>query len=250
MTDTLTRVGTALAGLAELVETLEVELTDATPEPSTSSGKPTSRPPVDLTIVSDIQAAWNGLTAWARDWCEVMDLTGPASWTWPAVTLWMSAHWPNVYDRHPAADDFAHDLLHRCDDDCLPGCTPGWVVSLRHHDPGHVRVWQPLPGRWVCPVVGEDGTCGGKLLEHVDHRVTVCRRCGASWQGHEYEQLGRLLGCDTVVTIDQAALLAKVHRASVYRWIESGALPSTPQPDGTRTVDTRDLALIAARRNT
>lgn len=244
-------VGIALDQLPELVTRLEVDLIQATPERGSASGKPGSRPPVDLAIVSDIDETWNGLTTWTRDWCDVLDRSGPRSWTWTGVTGWLAAHWTYAVEHHPAVDDFADELLHRHGDDCrdLPGHPVGWVVRLRRHDGQRPRTWQPIPGRWACPVHLEDEPCGGKLLEHTTERVIRCDRCAATWSGdHAYEQLGRLLGCETVVTIDQAALLAHVHRSTVYRWIEVGTLPVVELEDGTRVVDKRDLALLIARR--
>lgn len=275
---TVLAVTIALDQLPELVTRLELDLVRATPDRGSHSGKPGSRPPVDLGIVSDIDETWNAVTTWTRDWCDVLDRSGPRTWTWGGVCGWLAAHWAYAVEHHPAADDFADELLHHHDDDCrgYPPHPVGWVVRLRRHDgAGPDRVWLPLPGRWRCPTVPPEGpgrhregpnapgdgeshqwdsvepvaACGGLLLEHTADRVIVCRSCGASWAGDlGYERLGRLLGCETLVTVRQAAELARVHRATIDRWITAGQLPTVPLPSGDRGVDTRDLALLAARR--
>lgn len=242
-------VGFALDQLPELVTRLEVDLVQATAEPGGASGKPSSRPPVNLAVVSDIAETWNGLTTWTRVWCEDFDLHGPERWTWTTVSRWLAAHWPRAVDTHDAAADFAHDLLHRHWPECTPTCTVGWVVALRGHDASGVRTWRRIPGRWACPVSTDDGDCGGRLLEHASERVIRCDRCDARWVGEaEYEQLGRLLGCTPVVTIDQAALLYRVNRATIYRWMAEAGLRSVPLLTGEPGVDKRDLAYVVSRR--
>lgn len=242
-------VGFALDQLPELVTRLEVDLVQATAEPGGASGKPSSRPPVNLAVVSDIAETWNGITSWTRVWCADFDLHGPERWTWTTVSRWLALHWPRAVETHEAAADFAHDLLHRHDPDCrdLPPHPVGLVVRLRRHDGQRPRTWQPIPGRWTCPVQ-EPGAdrCGGPLVQKVDEWLIRCPRCGERWDGElEVERLGRLLGCEFEVTVDQAAVLAGVHVATVYRWIETGQLPAGG--DSRTMVDKRDLALVTLR---
>lgn len=244
-------VGFALDQLPELVTRLEVDLIHATPERGSASGKPSSRPPVNLAVVSDIDETWNGLTTWTRDWCDVLDRSGPRSWTWTGVTGWLAAHWTYAVEHHPAVDDFADELLHRHDPDCrdLPPHPVGLVVRLRRHDGQRPRTWQPIPGRWTCPVQ-EPGAdrCGGPLVQKVDEWLIRCPRCGERWDGElEVERLGRLLGCEFEVTVDQAAVLAGVHASTVYRWIDTRQLTAA-MVDGRAWVDKRDLAIVLLRR--
>lgn len=220
--------------MPELVARLEVDLVRATPEPTNANRKPTSRPPVDIDAVSDIDDAWNTLTTWVRDWCDTMQLAGPQQPTWTSVTSWLATHWPNAADRHPAAQEFAGEVL-------------AAQRALHHHDRTRDRRWQPLPGRWTCPVYVDNDhpTCGGKLLEDTTRRVIRCTRCATTWSGEaEYERLGRMLGQELLVTVEQAAMLARVNRATIYRWGKAGQLPIVAG-----RVDKRDLAILATRQD-
>lgn len=232
----------ALVALPELVATLEAELGAGQRGRGARRGKPGSRPPVNLAVVSDLDEAWNVLTTWARDWAELYDLTLPRPY-WADVCGYLGRHWPNAADTHPAADDFADEIA---------GTGPTlsvWVRLSRHVDHGRPRVWEPLPGRWRCPADKPDGACGGTLLQKVGEWVVRCPRCGAHWDGDaQIELLGRALGCDPEVTIDQAAQLVRVHRTTISRWISWGLLPATVR-DGRTLVDKRDLALVSTRRD-
>lgn len=107
------------------------------------------------------------------------------------------------------------------------------------------RQWLPLPGRWDCPVIDPDvGPCGTRLRQKVGEWLVVCRTCGTRWEGDaELERLGALLGCETEVTIDQAASLLRVSRRTLYRLMgRSGINPVTR--DGRATVDKLDLVRI------
>lgn len=243
------RTVAALAALPELVATLEAELVAGRRGRGSRAGKPGSRPPVDLDLVSDIDDAWNVVTTWAHDWAETYDHTPPRP-HWADVCGYLGRHWPNAADTHPAAYEFADEIA---------GTGPTlsvWVRLSRHVDHGRPRTWEPLPGRWRCPAIPPETAvkgpssraCGGTLLQKVGEWVVRCPRCGAHWDGDtQIELLGRALGCDPEVTIDQAAQLARVHPATVYRWVSAGQLPTVTR-DGRTLVDKRDLALVSTRR--
>lgn len=250
--------------LPELVLWLEIDLVRATPEPGSNSNKPSSKPPVDLQVVSDLDEAWNCLTTWARDWAETFDYAGPSKATWDGLCSWLATTWPRARDEHPAADDFVDELTHRhnkpcpqpCAEDhqhiepCQPSCALGWYHVLRRHRENEDRSWQRLPGRWTCPRDTGNGTCGGPLLENVAARRIVCRTCESTWSGEiEYARLGLLLNVEPWVTIEQAAALQRVSTRSVRRWIAKGWLPASTR-EGVIVVDRLDLALVKARAQT
>jgi rubredoxin len=105
------------------------------------------------------------------------------------------------------------------------------------------REWEHLPGQWKCPV----DDCGGKLRQYLAGRYIQCPDCGTVWHEDAYELLGRMLGQEYAVTVDQAAAWAKVHRRTIRRWIDAGwinILPGTPS-----LVDRRDIAVLLVRRS-
>lgn len=252
----------ALNDLPDLILWIEVDLVRATPEPGTNSNKPSSKPPVDLQVVSDIQETWNCLTTWATDWTEHFSYAGPTQPTWMNLCGWLATAWPRAQAEHPAADTFTDELTHRhnkpcpkpCPQDhqhikpCPPSCALGWYhVLRRHRENDDDRTWQRLPGRWTCPRDTDEGTCAGTLLENVLERRIVCKGCKSTWAGEaEYARLGLLLNVDPWVTIEQAAALQRVSTRSVRRWIAKGWLPAHTR-DGTIVVDRLDLALVKAR---
>jgi hypothetical protein len=224
------RTVAALADLPTLVADLEVELVEATPEPSTSAGKPTSRPPLALPVVSDIDEAWGVVTTWARDWCETYTLTGPAgAWTWSSICLWLRLHYETTAEEHPAIDEFDDEIGDE-------------YRKLRRHIHDRPKEWNYLPGRWTCP---NDG-CDGILRQQLAHRYVWCPGCGTRWDEVEYELLGRMLGQEYAVTVEQAAAWAKVDRRTVNRWIAHGYVPLVDPLS--RLVDRRDIAAMMVRR--
>lgn len=136
----------ALAALPELVDQLEADAAAGHRTRGTRTGKPGSRPPVDLGLVSDIDHAWGVLTTWARDWADTYDLTPPRPY-WADVCGFLGRHWPNAADTHPAAYEFADEIA-----GVSSTSVSVWVRLARHADTGRTRTWEPLPGRWRCPV--------------------------------------------------------------------------------------------------
>lgn len=221
--------------LPGLVAGVEVDLVAATHPSGGNSGKPTSRPPMPLAPVDDIELAWSALTTWARDWSETFDYTPPRPY-WQPVCEFLARHWPRALAEHPAANEFATEVEEHHD-------------QIRRHLGSH-RQWRPLPGRWTCPVTTDDATsCFGVLLEHTGRRLIRCLADeDHTWEGElAYERLGRMLGVETTVTVDQAALFAKVHRNTILSWISSNTLPAV-WDKGRYAIDKRDLVLIAVRK--
>lgn len=228
----------ALVAIPALVETLEVELIEGRRGSGTRS-KPGSRPPAPIGLLSDLDEAWNILTTWAKDWAETYAYTPPAP-HWTDVAGFLERHWPNTAETHPAAADFADEIAGR--DSSRPSV---WII-LSRHTTDHEPTWRVLPGRWTCPLT-EPELCGGQLLHKTGEWLIRCPDCGETWTGdHEIERLGLILGCEIEVTIDQAAALSGVHRATIYRWIDTGRLP-TRQWEGRTLVDKRDLVLLTRR---
>lgn len=219
-----------LEEIAILAAWFEIDVIAATPDPGISTAiEPESKPPVDLTLISDLDETWNCLTTWTRDWCDTFHLTGPSTPTWDTLTHWLTIHWPRTQRDHPAPEVFrqeVHDHLR----------------VLRYHQ-GADQAWKPLPGRWACPVELEDGTCGGILREHVAKRRIVCETCQSTWVGEQqYASLGRALKVEPFVNLKQAAALKGVSVRTVQRWIALGALPAHRR-EGEVVVDRLDLAL-------
>lgn len=107
------------------------------------------------------------------------------------------------------------------------------------------RTWDPIPGRWRCPVITDVGPCGQALRQKRGEWRIRCRGCGAEWIGdQEFERLGQLLGCEVTITLEQATTLARVSRATLYRIIAKHGIPV----DG-NTIDSRDLAIALAHRS-
>lgn len=292
------RTVAALVALPELVAQLEADVSTGARGRGSRVGKPGSRPPVDLGLVSDIDVAWSVVTTWARDWAETYHLTLPRPY-WADVCGFLGRHWPNAAETHQAAVEFADEIAGvRSADD--PEVSV-WVRLSRHTDTGRTRLWEPLPGRWRCPVPlpaaeadsshtdASDppprpmtpptprqaahgpstaretasqhettnhtdvtpASCGGTLLQKIGEWTVRCPRCGAHWDGEPgIERLGRILGCETAVTVDQAAELAHVNQATIRRWIQWGLLPTVDRGDDRTWIDKRDLVLVATRRTT
>lgn len=236
-----TRTLAALLAIPALVETLEAELIEGR-RGASSRSKPSSRPPAPIGLLSDLDEAWNILTTWAKDWAETYNYTPPKP-HWHDVATYLERHWPNAAETHPAAQDFADEINGR-----NTIRTPVWIILSRHVTDKE-PTWQPLPGRWSCPIIYPDRTCNGRLLQRTGEWLIKCDTCSETWTGDdEIVRLGHLLGCDIDVTIAQASILAGVHKATLYRWIEAGTLPSHLSEDGLTLIDKRDLALITARR--
>lgn len=245
-----TRTAAALLVIPYLAEELEIQSISGTPETSGSS-KPGSRTPAPISYTSDLEAAWNTLTTWVRDWQETIGTQGTVTPTWSGVCEFLSRHWPNMAEQHPAATDFADEIAGHgvlWGDERLSGDGRSWSVHrLLSRHTQQASSWQPIIGRWKCPV-GEP-PCNGKLLEHIEQRVIVCQTDNQHWWTQDmYEQLGKMLGMDYRLTTEQAAQVAKVSKRTIDRWIASGVLPLLPGEE--RIVDKRDLAVLAARRVT
>jgi len=233
MSDTTTRY---LHDLPTLIAYVEGDLHRATHQGNDRAGKPGSRPPMSLDAIDDITAAWDTLTDQADDIHDYFHLTTRPRAYWPDVCNYLALHWPNTRDQHPAARDYAEEIR-----------THYRQIQLRMGN--DIRAWLPLPGKWRCPLDLEDGEpCGEILKEHQVERYVRCFRCGTTWHHDEYERLGMLLGCELTVTVEQAAVLAKVNKRTINRWIESGDLPTVPSLIGPRRIDKRDLTLVAVRR--
>ena len=251
----------ALEEIPSIVGYLQSELTEATP---TLNGhtKPSSRPPAPVGLLADLDTGWAVVTSWAVDWSDRYQYTPPRV-TWADVCGFLARHWPNASITHPAAAEFADEIAgiagRTKDGEPVPlwgaqrtGSADGRVfsvlVSLSRYLDDREHAWRPITGRWKCPVVVDAGPCGGKLLEHVEQRFIVCTRTGThSWQADEYERLGLMLGQEYLVTIGQAAAVAKVSRRTVERWAKAEMLPVTLGPDGHRLIDKRDLAILVTR---
>lgn len=254
--DEYTRTLDALIAIPALVETLELELIEATPSAAGGRSKPASRIPSNPELISDLEQAWGVLVTWARDWAETYTLTAPSPY-WDEVCGFLARHWPNMAEQHPAADEFADEVAGRGSTTVLRTET-GQVtiqsvwIRLSRHTLDEPREWQPIIGRWKCPVIHPErpGQCAGDLVENILQRIIVCRKCGTSWTQDRYENLGDMLGMERVVTPEQAALVAKVDKRTVNRWIASGELPLVDDVRGRRMVDKRDLAILATRRET
>lgn len=243
----------ALTAIPALVETLEVGLIDATASSEGTRTKPASRPPANPELMSDLEEAWGVLTTWARDWADVYTFTAPMPY-WDEVCGFLARHWPNTAETHPAAQEFADEI----------GGTGSWTtnrtetgpitvqsvwVRLSRHTQDDPKEWQPLPGRWRCPIIHPDrpGTCGGEMVENILQRLIVCPRCGETWTYDRYDHLGQMLGMDVIVTVEQAALYAKVSPRTINRWIKENHLPLVPDERGRRMVDKRDLVIVTRR---
>ena len=233
----------ALDALPDLVVELQTEMAEGTGT-ATTRGKPGSRPPMPIGLLSDLEETWGILAAWARDWAETYDYTLPEA-TWTALCAFLGRHWPNVADTHPAADEFAAEVAGRR----VHGEKASvWVTLARHTAVGQ-PAWLKLPGQWTCVVTDGDGECGGMLLQKRGEWLIRCPKCDNVWgTEHEVDRLGAMLGCEVTVTVEQAAELARVNRRTVYRWIDAGQLPTTVDMLGRTLVDKRDLAIIAIRR--
>ncbi len=225
----------ALQDLPTLIADIEINLTENTPtDTGQSRDKPASKPPMPIGPVSDMIDAWGIVTDWVNDWLHFANLTVPPKPTWEAVCAFLELHWPTMSESHPAARSFRTEInkQHR---------------KLTYHLGNEVRTWRPLPGRWDCPHTGDDHP-PTFLLEHGIERVIRCPHCGTRWTGElEYERLGLLLGCDLQVTADQAAVLAKVTRRTIRRWVALGMLPAKHDLQGKQWIDKRDLALVVTR---
>jgi hypothetical protein len=251
-----TRTLAALTAIPALVETLEVELIDATASSEGTRTKPASRPPANPELMSDLEEAWGVLTTWARDWSDVYTFTAPMPY-WDEVCGFLARHWPNTAETHPAAQEFADEI----------GGTGSWTtnrtetgpitvqsvwVRLSRHTLDEPREWQPILGRWRCPVIhpDADGNCDGPLMENMLQRVITCSRCGTTWTYDQYDKLGAMLGMEYTLTVEQASLVAKVSKRTIDRWINTEDLPLVPDERGRRMVDRRDLYALTTRRVT
>jgi hypothetical protein len=111
------------------------------------------------------------------------------------------------------------------------------------------REW--IPVGWDCAVIDPEGDgtpCGTPLRQKRDQWHIRCRGCGSKWTGEaEFERLGRMLGCEYEVTIDQAVRLSNVSRTTIVGWITAGRLPVLSGDGYGRVVDTRDVALLVAQ---
>lgn len=224
-----------LHDLPTLIAYIQGDLHRATHPTNDRTGKPGSRPPMPLQAVDDIQHAWHQLTDQADDIHDYFHLNTRPRPYWPDICAYLALHWPNTRDQHPAADDYAEEIRTN-------------YRQIQTHLGLELHRWLPLPGKWRCPLILEDGPCNEVLKEHQIERYVRCFRCGETWHQDEYERLGTLLGCELTVTIDQAAAIAKVNRRTIHRWIETNTLPAIVDLTGRRLIDKRDLALIAARK--
>lgn len=254
-----TRTRAALTALPAIVELARTRYTNDTPDSSESAhAKPTSKPPMPMGPVSDIDEAFKALADIVWNVQRRTPTAAPQPY-WGAVCAYLAAH----LDAGAAAAG--------------PGHLYAWEETinasfdqLSRHAIDEDRDWWLLPGRWMCPFEAVDpdsgivlepitdgrtgeliqSICGGILLESRTERVIRCRTCKRRWEGDlEYEQLGRQLGVETIITLQQAAVLAKVTERTIRNWITREWLPVIRNPLTPKDVfvDRRDLAIIAAR---
>jgi len=208
---TAVKVTLALQNIPGDAEWITLQAVEGTSRGLSSRSKPQSRPPSPWGSLDDLSQSWGVLGTWARDWHDYADMKGhlPAA-TWTCVCDFLLKWWPVMAETHPAADEFASEVL-------------DVERHLRAHQ--HVeRTWLPLPGQPACPIihVGDElGVgCGGLLLEHQDERYVRCRDCGERWDRSEYDRLAALLGVDPQpVPISQAAAYAQIPIRTLRDWI-------------------------------
>jgi len=205
-------VALALRSIPDDAQRITLEAVEGTGKGLSSRSKPQSRPPLPIGSLDDLNDAWGVLGTWARDWHEFIGLTGhlPAP-TWLCVCEFLARHWPNMAEQHPAAYEFAAEIL-------------DVSKRLRVHQRLE-RTWMPLPGQPTCPVMhpGEDTGCGGLLLEHQIERIIRCRDCRAEWTRNDYGRLAELLGVDPQpVPVSQAAAYAQIPVRTLRDWMARG----------------------------
>lgn len=217
---------------------LLAEHLEPTSQPGGTRTVPSSKPPVRTDALS--LAAKGGITGILGSWVQLLvednDVAPPnyrlgqeALVAAQTNTLKANLTWLLEQDFAPELVDEISQL--RTDIQALFGDTE--------------RKWTSLPGRWDCPVIDpEHGLCGHRLRQRIGQWLVQCPSCESEWSGEaEFERLGLMLGCQLMVTVEQAAALMKVHRKTIERWVREYNLTLT-----LGQIDKRDLALLAARR--
>jgi hypothetical protein len=211
-TQTALKVTIALQNIAGDAEMVTTEAVEGTGKGLSSRSKPQSRPPLPIGPLDDLSHCWGVLGTWARDWHEFADMRGhlPEP-TWRCVCEFLTKWWPTMATEHPAADEFADEIL----------AVERRLASHLNRE----RSWMPLPGQPLCPIIhpGTNQSCAGLLLEHLDKRVIRCRDCGEEWSWSNYGRLAELLGVDPQpVPITQAAAYAQIPVRTLRDWIARG----------------------------
>lgn len=209
---TALKVALALADIPPLAEQITTDAVEGSSKGLSSRSKPQSRPPLPIGSLDDLNQSWGVLGTWARDWYEFNDLHKPLpAPTWRHVCEFLARWWPTMVETHPAADEFADEILE---------------VERRLRAHQHVeRAWMPLPGAPTCPVIhpGEPSSCAGLLLEHQNDRIIRCRDCHAEWARSDYGRLAELLGVDPQpVPVSSAAAYAQIPVRTLRDWIARG----------------------------